>query len=104
MKIAFYIGTHASDKFIVRLGVKLTRLVQKGPYGNVTHVEAIHKEYADGTVTIASSSIRDGGVRTKRVKLTRDNWIIVDVQQWDVFLSLQLFIIHLAILMTGAVL
>lgn len=69
MKIALYIGNHTKDNPSVRLGWWLTRLVQKGEFSDVTHVEAILAEHEDGSVTIGSASIRDGGVRTKRCTL-----------------------------------
>jgi hypothetical protein len=84
MKVALYIGDHASDDWLTRLGWWATRLVQKGAYWRVTHVEAILAEHEDGTVTIGSASLRDGGVRTKRCALTPEHWIIVDVQKWSV--------------------
>ncbi len=90
MRVALYIGDHAGDDLLVRAGWWVTRLVQKGPYGRVTHVEAIHAEHADGTVTIASASLRDGGVRAKRVKLDPAHWWIVDVPQWGVERSVEL--------------
>jgi len=90
MKIAFYTGDHASDTLSVRAGWWLTRLVQKGPYGGTTHCEAIHAEHDDGSVTIASASVRDGGVRDKRVRLDPQHWCVVDVPAWDTALSLAL--------------
>jgi hypothetical protein len=87
MKLAFYIGEHAEDTLMVRAGWWITKFVQKGPYSHVTHVEAIHTEYSDGSVFIASSSIRDNGVRGKRVKLNPAHWMIVDMPQWDTLLS-----------------
>lgn len=84
MKLAHYIGDHAADTTLVRLGWRLTRLAQKGPYGIVTHVEAIHEEHADGSVSIASASLRDKGVRPKKVTLDPDHWWVVDVPLWDV--------------------
>ena len=92
MKIAFYIGDHSQDSFSEQAGYWLIKLMQKGPYGDITHVEAIHAEHEDGSVTIASSSLRDNGVRAKVVKLNPLHWIIVDVPSWDVALS----IAHLA--------
>lgn len=83
MKCALYIGNHTKDTPSVRLGWFLTRLVQKGSYSNVTHVEAILEEHEDGSVTIGSSSLREGGVRMKRCHLTEGHWDIVDVPQWD---------------------
>lgn len=90
MKVALYTGNHDSDSFSVRAGWWITRKVQKGPYSNTTHVEAIHNEYSDGSVNIASSSLRDGGVRAKRVLLTPGFWNIVDVPMWDVQQSINL--------------
>lgn len=84
MLIALYIGNHRADGILARIGWAATRLFQKGPYGHITHCEAIHAEHADGTVTIASSSLRDGGVRSKRVRLDQAHWLVVDVPQWDV--------------------
>jgi hypothetical protein len=49
-----------------------------------------HELHADGSVTIASSSVRDNGVRTKQVYLNADNWIIIDVPAWDVQRSIEL--------------
>ena len=90
MKVALYIGDHSSDNFTVRAGWWLTKKAQKGPYAKVTHVEAIHEEHLDGSVTIASSSLREGGVRAKRVVLKEGAWIIVDVPSWDVGKSVAL--------------
>ena len=90
MKLAFYIGTHLKDGLPARLGAKITRLVQKGPYAKFTHVEAIHAEHSDGAVTIASSSLRDGGVRDLRTTLNPDFWRIVDVPCFEVERSLEL--------------
>ena len=84
MKVALYVGDHAGDSWPVRAGWWITRKVQKGPYAGVTHCEAIHAEHADGAVTIASASLRDGGVRSKRVRLNPAHWQIVDVRRWDV--------------------
>lgn len=94
MLVAHYIGDHKGDAFLVRAGWFLTRLVQKGDYKNVTHCEAIHKLHSDGSVTIASSSLRDKGVRSKRVRLNPDHWMIVDVPQWDVKQSIKFFKEH----------
>jgi hypothetical protein len=90
MITAHYIGNHSKDGFLVRLGWALTRLVQRGQYKRVTHSEAIHKIHDDGTVTIASSSLRDKGVRAKRVRLTKGQWLIIEVPSWDVNRSIDL--------------
>jgi len=91
MKIAFYIGGHTSDKLSSRIGWALIRHTQKGAYGQVTHVEAIHAEYPDGKVTIVSASLRAKGVRSKVTRLNPLHWLIVDVPQWDVTKSIELF-------------
>jgi len=94
MLVALYTGPHVSDALHVRLAWYLTRLMQKGSLGVVTHVEAIHAQHDDGTVTIASASLRDGGVRTKRTKLNPAHWTIVDVPQWSVLRSIAWFEDH----------
>ena len=68
----------------MRLGWALTRLVQWGKFARVTHSEAILFEFADGSVLIASSSARDGGVREKVARLNPEHWIIFEVPGWDV--------------------
>lgn len=93
MLICHYIGNRRSDGWLPRLGVALTRLAQKGPYSHVTHTEAIHALHDDGTVTIASSSLRDGGVRSKCVMLNPAHWLITNVPQWDVQASIDLLAI-----------
>lgn len=83
MKIALYVGNHEGASLQVRLGAALTRLAQKGPWGHVTHVEAILAENADGTCTVASSVLTEGGVRIARRVLAAGDWVIVNVPQWD---------------------
>lgn len=90
MKVALYTGNHASDSLSVRTGWWITKKVQKGAYSGTTHVEAIHHEYSNGTVAIASSSLRDGGVRSKVIQLNPLHWRIVDVPMWDVQQSINL--------------
>ena len=90
MKVALYSGNHAGDALSVRAGWWLTRKAQKGPYAMVTHVEAVHAEHPDGSVTIASASIRDEGVRAKRVILNPLHWWIADVPAWDTARSIAL--------------
>ena len=90
MKCALYIGTHDKDDWLARVGYYLTRHTQKGAYGHVTHCEAIHAEHTDGSVTIASASLRDKGVRAKIVHLNPAHWLIADVPQWDVAESIWL--------------
>lgn len=92
MKIACFIGNHATDTLSIRLGWAITRLVQRGRFKRVTHMEAIHAEYSDGTVDIASASLREGGVRLKEcVALNPANWLIVDVPSWSLQASKDLF-------------
>lgn len=90
MKVALYIGDHAQDSLSARIGWWLTRHTQKGPYGDVTHVEAIHAEHSDGSVTIASSSLREHGVRSKVVMLNPSHWQIANVGLWDLSASIEL--------------
>lgn len=90
MKLAFYTGGHQEDNFLTRMVGSLTRMVQKGPYGQFTHVEAIHAEHDDGTTTIASASMHDGGVRSVRTILNPAHWCIVDTPCWDVNDSIEL--------------
>jgi len=90
MKVALYTSNHIADSLSVRAGWWITRKVQKGPFSSTTHIEAIHKEHSDGTVTIASSSLRDGGVRSKEILLNPLHWRIIDVPMWDVEKSIKL--------------
>jgi hypothetical protein len=84
MIISHYIGDHKKDTLYVRLGWAATRLVQFGQFQNITHCEAILKEFDDGSVLIGSSSVRDGGVRQKQVYLNPEHWILINVPSWDV--------------------
>jgi hypothetical protein len=94
VKVALYIGTHDKDDALTRIGWAATRAVQKGKFRSVTHVEAILEEHADWSVTIGSASLRDGGVRTKTVKLNPEHWLIFDVPSWDVERSKAWFVEH----------
>lgn len=85
MRVALYTGV--PDTPAERCMFALIRKVQKGPFGNIVHTEAIHEEHADGSVTIASASLRDGGVRSKRVTLNPAHWWVVDVPLWPDSLS-----------------
>jgi hypothetical protein len=83
MKIAFYKATRPFPRGIFNVGV---RWWTGGPY---SHVEAVVAEDKDGYCMCASSSIEDGGVRIKRMKLDPEHWDIVEidapryeVQQW----------------------
>ena len=90
MLIAHYIGP-PKPGIAARLGHWLIRTGQKSPYGDCTHTEAIHALHDDGTVTIASSSIADKGVRTKRTRLNAAHWIVTDVEAWDALRSVDFF-------------
>lgn len=95
MLIAHYIGNHANDALSVRLGWWATRLVQKGRFGIVTHCEAILHQWDAGVADIASSSVRDGGVRIKEhVRLDADKWLIADVPGWNVLQAEEWFVAH----------
>lgn len=85
MKVLAFIGQHAKDDLTARIGWAIVRLAQVGAvYKRVTHVESLlygpwHK------ATIASSSLRDGGVRINRdVRLNPAHWLVIDVPSWDV--------------------
>lgn len=90
MLIAHYTGNHNADGLMSRIGVALIRLGQKGPYGHVTHTEAIHALHKDGSVTMASASLLDGGVRAKRLTLNPAHWLVTDVPQWSTQRSIEL--------------
>lgn len=88
MIVLGYVGNHAQDTLAVRIGWAVTRLVQRGEFRKVTHVEACFGFSESGCAHIGSSSIRDDGVRTKKVFLTREHWVAVDVPVWDAEKSL----------------
>lgn len=90
MKVAIYVGRHRGDGMLTQAGWAITRAAQRGAYAQSTHVEAIHAEHADGSVTIASASLRDGGVRAKRTRLAALDWRIVEVPGWPVRASVEL--------------
>jgi hypothetical protein len=92
MIVLGYIGDHSKDSWTVRLGWALTRLVQRGKFSKVSHVEAVHAVHANGAVDIASASVRDEGVRVKKnVRLNAEKWVAIDVPGWDVADSQDLF-------------
>jgi len=91
MKTLHYIGNHAQDTLSVRAGWAITRLGQRGTYAQVTHSEAVHAVHPNGTVDIASSSLREGGVRLKRgVRLQPGHWLCIDVPGWQLDRSIEL--------------
>ena len=91
MLIAHYIGS-AKPGILAKIGWHLIVLGQKPPYDLATHTEAIHAVNLDGTVTIASSSLHDKGVRVKKnVRLTKGNWCITDVPVFELQKSIDWF-------------
>lgn len=90
MLTAHYHGP-AREGLWAKAGRWLIRAGQKAPYSHITHTEAIHQVYADGTTLIASASLADGAVRVKRAVLRMEHWIIVDVPAWDVARSVEAF-------------
>lgn len=79
MIILGYVGNHAQDTLAVRLGWAATRLVQRGQFARVTHVEGYYGANDQGQAIIASASLRDGGVRVKSAALDPANWVAIDV-------------------------
>ena len=100
MRVALFIGDHRDDTLLVRLGWAATRLVQRGDFRRVTHVEAILEEWPDGCVTIGSATLRKenqgrNGVRVKPgVRLNPANWLMADVPQWSVERAREWFAQH----------
>lgn len=94
MKVALYVGTHDSAPLPVRIGAWLTRLAQKGPFGRVTHVEAVLEEHGDGTFTVGSSLMAEDGVRVTRKALPATDWVIIDVPAWDASRAARWFAAH----------
>jgi hypothetical protein len=85
MIILGYIGNHKKDTILVQAGWALTRLVQDGKHKRVTHTECVHAGSNYKQCTIASSSARDKGVRTKEnIALTKGNWKALDVPSWAI--------------------
>lgn len=92
MIILGFVGDHAKDTLMVRLGWALTRWVQRGAHKQVTHTESVLSGTHYKHCTIASSSARDGGVRIKEgVALTKGNWVAVDVPCWDMATAIAWF-------------
>ena len=69
MHIAFYKGRS-------RFYDRLTQWWLRGPY---SHCELVLETKADGQSVCASSSAKDGGVRTKTMTLNPDHWDLVPV-------------------------
>lgn len=95
MIILGYIGNHAKDTTPVRVGWWFTRLVQTGPHKRITHTESVLKGLNYKLCTIASSSVRDGGVRIKPdILLTKGNWAAYDAPSFDPIKSRHWFEAH----------
>lgn len=94
MIILGYVGNHARDSLAVRLGWAATRLVQRGQFARVTHVEGYYGADDQGRSIIASASLRDGGVRVKPASLTREHWLAAEVPCWDAKRSLAFILPH----------
>lgn len=94
MIILGYVGNHAQDPLAVRLGWAATRLVQRGQFARVTHVEGYYGANAEGQAFIASASLREGGVRAKYATLDPANWLAVEVPCWDAKRSLDFILAH----------
>lgn len=90
-----YIGNHKKDTLPVRVGWAITRLVQTGEFKRATHVECIHEGLDYRSCTIASSSARDGGVRTKVIHenapLTKGHWMAFYVAEHELWKSKRWF-------------
>lgn len=74
MKLAYYksaVKGSISDILVHKLTCWWTGM-------KYSHVEVILEEHSDGSVTIATSSPRDNGVRTQRLKLKPEHWDIVE--------------------------
>lgn len=95
MIVLGYIGNHKKDSILSRIGWAMTRLVQRGFFQNVTHVEAFYGFGDGGLAQIGSASLLDGGVRTKSVRLNEEHWIAIDVPDWDAGASLKFIQAHL---------
>lgn len=95
MIILGYVGDHKNDGPAARAGWALVRAAQYGAtFQRVTHVEAVLAGRGRHCA-IASSSLRDGGIRTKPdADLTPEKWIVADIPLWDVERSIDWFAAH----------
>lgn len=95
MIVLGYIGDHKKDTLSVRLGWWLTRLAQSGAYKQITHTESVLDGDNYKRCTIASSSARDGGVRTREnITLTKGHWVAINVPTWNASIAKQWFDEH----------
>lgn len=95
MKVLAFIGQHSKDGPFARLFWSVVRFFQMGAtYSRVTHAEALLYGTWD-RAAIASASMRDGGVRTKRdVRLNPTHWLVLDVPAWEVDKAIDWFNQH----------
>lgn len=95
MKVLAFTGRHTKDDLTARVGWALVRLAQAGArYKRTTHVESLLSEpwYS---ATIASSSLRDGGVRVRHgVRLNPAHWMVIDIPIWDVDKAIDWYASH----------
>jgi hypothetical protein len=90
MITAWYKGDHKKDGILARIGYWAIRFGQANQrFGGYTHCEAVFTQ--NGRVTIASASLRDGGVRIKETMLNPDHWDILDVPAWEEMLAIPWF-------------
>lgn len=75
LSIAFYIGKSRENPNL-RFWDKLICFFDGSKF---SHAELVLMNYADGTSLCASSSVRDGGIRFKRMKLTHEHWEIIPI-------------------------
>lgn len=95
MIVLAYVGDHRKDGLAARIGWALVRLAQIGAtWRRVTHVEAVLVGRGRHC-TIASASLRDGGVRIKPdADLTPAHWVAIDVPHWSTEAAIDWFTEH----------
>jgi hypothetical protein len=90
-----YKGNHDKDTWLVRFGWWLTRRMQRGEFKQITHTEVILAGDNYKRCSIASASVRDGGVRIKEnLSLTKGNWLAYEVAKFDAARSRYWFEAH----------
>jgi hypothetical protein len=93
MKVALFHGTHHGDGFRLEAGAAITHAAQFGKFANIVHVAAIHEEYPDGDVLLATSLLAHG-VCAQRTRIDAKDWYVYDVPQWDTVQSIDWFAKH----------
>ena len=94
--LAFYIGKKKIEK---GFKPKVRSMVERGFDGlirlvtqsRISHVEVV-EQLDDGLFSCWSSSLRDGGIRNKKIDLTPDKWLLVPLSQWTHSKCVQWFI------------